>query len=86
MDYEKTQGIKNGIKYADDQLKVIVKEKMLGTALLKCSDMSRYGPLMVDIRDQYGYGIDVYPKTPALGHDILEDYAKSRKLSPKKKK
>ena len=42
---------------------------------------------MTDIRDQYGFGgLDVYPKTLAAGHDILEDHARSRKLYAKKKK
>ena len=59
---------------------------MMGTALLKRSDMTRYGPLMTDIRDQHGYGIDVYPKILAAGHDMLEDYARSRKLFLAKKK
>ena len=58
---------------------------MMGTALLKQSDMNRYAPLLVDIRDQYGFGSDVYPKTLAAGHDMLEDYARSRRLYTKKK-
>ena len=48
--------------------------------------MNRYGPLMTDIRDQYNYGIDAYPKTLASAHNMLEDYARSRKLLPKNKK
>ena len=59
---------------------------MIGTALLKRTDMSRYAPLMVDIRDLYGFGSNVYPKTLAAGHDMLEYYARSRKLYTKKKK
>ena len=55
-------------------------------ALIKRSDMSRYGPLMTDIRDQYGYVVDVYPKTLVSDHNMLEDYARSRKIYPKKKK
>ena len=58
----------------------------MDTALLKRSDMNRYSPLMTDIRDQYGYGIYVYPKTLTSAHDMLEDYARSRKLFPKNKK
>ena len=59
---------------------------MMGTALIKRSDMSRYCPLTTDIRDQFGYGVDVYPKPLASGHDMLEDYARIRRLYPKKKK
>lgn len=58
----------------------------MGIALLKCSDMNRYGLLMIDIRDQYGYVINVYPKTLASGHDMLEYYVRSRKIYPKKNK
>jgi len=71
IDYEKEQDIKNTVTQNVDELKTIIKEKMMGTALLKRSDMSRYSPLMTDIRDQFGYGIYVYPKTLASGHDIL---------------
>lgn len=70
----------------DTELKSNVKEKKKGTVLLERSDMIRYSPLMTDIRDQYGYGIDVYSKTLASGHNMLEDYARSRRLCPKKKK
>ena len=48
--------------------------------------MARYGPLMVDIRDQHGFGADVYPKTLASGHDMLEDYTRIRNILPVKKK
>jgi len=41
---------------------------------------------MTDIRDQYVYEIDVYPKTLPVAHDILEDYMRKRKLFPTKKK
>ena len=58
----------------------------MGTALLKRSDISRYGPLMTGLRDQYGYGIDIYPKILSSGHDMLEDYARSRRVYLKKKK
>ena len=48
--------------------------------------MERYAPLMVNIRDQFSFEIDVYPKTLASGYDMLEGYARSRHLFPKKKK
>ena len=85
IDHETAENAKNSIIRDAKQVKATVREKMMGTALLKRSDMTRYGPLMTDIRDQHGYGIDVYPKTLASGHDMLEDYARSRKLFPTKK-
>jgi len=57
----------------------------MGTALIKRPDMSRCGPLLVDIRDQFGFGIDVYPKTLVVGHAMLEDYVRSRRLYPKRR-
>jgi len=86
IEYEKKEAVKNGESYTDLEIKALVKEKMTGTTLLKRFDMNRYGPLITDIRDQYGYGINVYPKTLANAHNILEDYARSRKLFPKNKK
>ena len=41
---------------------------------------------MVDIRDQYGFGSNVYPKILAVGHNILKDHCCSENLHPKKKK
>jgi len=86
IEYEKKQDVINRRKRSNDEVASTVKQKMTDTALLKRSDMSRYGPLMTDIRDQYGYGIDVYPKILTASHDLLEDYARIRKLYPKKKK
>jgi len=62
IEYEKKEAVKNGESYTDLEIKALVKEKMMGTALLKRSDMNRYGPLKTHIRDQYSYGIYVYPK------------------------
>ena len=71
---------------SNKEVKATVRERIMGTALLKRSDMLRYGPLMTNIRDQHGYGIDVYPKILASAHGMLKDYVRSRKLFPIKKK
>merc|ERR1740124_389558 len=86
IQYKKEQDKKNVTTHTNSEIKAIVKDKMIGTALIKRSDMSRHGPLLVDIRDQFGFGTDVYPKILAAGHDMLEDYARSRILYPKKMK
>jgi len=86
IEYKKKEAVKNGESYTDLEIKALAKEKMVGTTLLKRSDMNRYGPLMTDIRDQYSYGIDVYPKMLASAHSMLEDYVRSRKVFPKNKK
>ena len=44
IDYEKEQDTKNGESHSEEELKGIVKEKMMDNALLKRSDMNRYGP------------------------------------------
>jgi len=85
IEYEKKEDVKNGELHTDLEIKALVKEKMMGTSLLKRSDMSRYSPLMTNIRDQYGYDIYVYTKTLSSVHAMVEDYARSRKLFPKKK-
>ena len=38
---------------------------------------------MVDIRDQHGFGQDMYPENLASAHNMLKDYARSRNLQPK---
>ena len=86
LDYERQQGIKKNVTHNNDELRSIVKERMMGTALRNLSDMNRYGPLMTDIRDQYDYVINLYPKTLSAGHYMLEDYIRSRQLCSKKKK
>jgi len=41
IEYEKKEAVKNGKSYTDLEIKTLVKEKMMGAALLKRSDMSR---------------------------------------------
>jgi len=86
IDHEKKEAIRVGKTCTNEEIKALVKERMMGTALLKRSDTSRYNPMMTNIRDQFGYGIDVYPKSLAAAHNMLEDYARSRKLYPKRNK
>ena len=54
IEYEKAQDSITGKTHTDVEIKEIFKEKIKGIALIKRSDMSRYGPLMTNIRDQYG--------------------------------
>ena len=68
------QDIKNSVTAkTNEEYKEIVKQKAMGVGILKSADYNRYGPLLTSIRDQHGYGIDVYPKTIVAGHDMLED-------------
>lgn len=84
---EKDQDVKNLVTAKTDaEYKEIVKQKAMGVGILKRADYDRYCPLLTPIHDQYSYGMDVYPKTLAAGHDILEDYSQSRKLDLKSKK
>ena len=53
VEYKRKQDMIHSRSRNNTELESIVKEKIMGTALLKRSDMSRYCPLMNDIRDQY---------------------------------
>ena len=52
----------------------------MAVGLIKRSDQRRYRPLITDTHDKHGYGHDVYQKTFAVGHNMLEDYAQSKRL------
>ena len=73
---DKDQDAKNSVTVKTDaEYKEIVKQKAMGVGIIKRADYDRSGPLLTSIRDQYGYGMDVYPKTLVAGHDMLEDYS-----------
>ena len=59
----------------------IIREKSMAVGLVKRADQRRYKGMLTDIRDQHGYGHDVYPKTLAAAHNMIEDYTRSRRLS-----
>ena len=84
VEHEKALDTKAGIDVSnkdDSDYYDVIKEKAMGTALIKRSDMTRYRPLLTDIRDQHGYGNGVYPKTLATAHNMLEDFARSRNIT-----
>lgn len=87
VEHEKALEVKAEVNVSnktDDGYYPIIKEKAMGAALIKRSDQGRYRVLLTDIRDQHGYGSDVYPKKSAA-HNMLEDFARSRNLVPRKK-
>ena len=51
IEHEKKEAGRDGVSRTDTEFKVLAREKMTHTALVKLSDMSRYSPLMTDIRD-----------------------------------
>ena len=55
----------------------------MAVGLLKRVNTNMYRDLLTNIRDQHGYGHDVYPKTLAAAHNMLEYYYRSRKLDVK---
>lgn len=57
-----------------------VKEKMKAVALLKRLDEDRYTELKLNIRDQFTFGIYVYPKTLNGAYNLLENHNSSRNL------
>ena len=87
IDYEKQKDVDAGISAKSDaQYKEVVKEKAMGTALIKRADQGRYKELLLNIRDQQGNGLDVYPNTLAAAHNKLEDFARSRNIRPTPRK
>ena len=70
---------------SEDEAKIIVKKQMQGLDLIKNSDRKRYGALLTGIRDKFNLGIDVYPKTLNNAYDILESYASTHRIKPKKR-
>ena len=65
----------------EEQYYEIIREKSMAVGLVKRADQRRYKGMLTDIRDQYGYGHDVYPKTLAAAHNMIEDYTRSRRLN-----
>ena len=63
----------------------IVRTKTIGCAIIKRANAERCKLLLKDIRAQYSYGQDMYPKNIEKAHDMLNKYellnAPSRKTS-----
>ena len=86
IDYEKNKDKTEGkATDSDEKYAEKVREKMMGVALLKRADDERYAELKLSIRDQFAFGIDVYPKTLNGAYDLLENHSASRNLHPRRK-
>ena len=57
----------------------------MAVAFLKRSDDERYAELKLSIRDQFAFGIDVYPKTLNGAYDLRESHGTSRDIHPRSK-
>jgi hypothetical protein len=58
-----------------------VRDKMMGTAFLKRANGKRYDPFLLSIRDQFAFGINVYPTSLTAAYELLENYTSSRRHS-----
>ena len=61
---------------------IITKNKMQGLDLLKKVDRTRYGKLLVGIRDKFVLGINGYLKTLHRAYGNIENYAATYCLLP----
>ena len=79
--YEKDKDKKEGKTRTNDEEYIErVKDKMMAVALLKRADEDRYAELKISVRDQFAFGIDVYPKTLNGAYDLLENHSTSRNI------
>ena len=86
FEYKKEKDVQSGVSAkTDKEYWGLVREKSMCTGLIKRADSSRYKGLLMDTRDQHGFGMDVYPKNLAAAHNMIEDYARSCNIYPKKK-
>jgi len=51
----------------------IVRAKILGCAIIKCANGERYKSLIKDVRSQYSYRQDTYPKSIDKAYDMLKN-------------
>ena len=83
--YEKDKDVKEGKSgHSDEDYVERVKDKMMDVPLLKRADEERYAELKLSIRDQFAFGIDVYPRTLNGAYDLLENHGTSRNLQPRR--
>ena len=54
------------------------------TALIKRADQYKYKIRMTDIRDQCGYVINVYLKNLTSAYEMLDNFMRSRNITPRK--
>ena len=73
--YEIKEATSKGSPICDAAAAIITKNKMQGLDLLKKVDRTRYGKLLVGIRDKFVLGINGYLKTLHWAYGIIESYA-----------
>ena len=65
---------KKGTTKSNNEIRKIVREKLMAVALLKrCKHENK--KLMQTIRDQHAFGLDVYPKTLHDAYELLENHS-----------
>ena len=84
IDFEIKEAEDKGKIISRDEARVIVKDKMQGLDIIKKADRKRYGELLTGIRDKFALGLNVYPTNLNKGYDLLESFASTHKIMPKR--
>ena len=64
----------DGTPYTRTESMKIARDEILGVALIRGSDPIRYGPLVVDLANQFSKGKDEYPTDITSAYSRLVDY------------
>jgi len=81
--YEKSQDKKLGVPLKSNQEYLDqVRNKQLGTAFVRRSNLKLYGPLLRSLRDQFLHGFDVYPKTIEEAYSLLQNHSSGKRAVP----
>ena len=79
--YEREKYITDGLpQLLQEEYEDRVKEKMTAVSLLKRAGDDRYVELKLSIRDQFSFGMNVYPKMLNGAYDLLENHSTRRNL------
>jgi len=80
VNYEKEQDKKKNLPpVSDESYKERAKQRQLGTAFIRRSNMKQYGPLLRSMRDQFLHGFDVYPQGIEEAYALLQNHSSKRK-------
>jgi hypothetical protein len=85
--FEKEKDRKLGTLSAEDEnttetilhYERVVREKMMAVAFLKSANNKRYDVLMKSIRENFAFGMDVYPSTLHAAYELLESHSSTRR-------
>jgi len=62
----------------EEAYKLRVRDKMVAVGLIKRGNQKKFEGLMVKIREQYSFDIDVYSKTLSSAYKLMENPSESK--------